>query len=128
MTNKNWITLLFVVSLFLVSCKKKPAIEIDEKFQGSWRHNTGENSNVYLYIQNNSRGEVERYEDGMTSRSLKLKWLIKKNKLYHGWLESKGHYVIDKYPTIADATIIHNFDTIPIGRMYMILDGNYYVE
>lgn len=129
MTTKNWIISLFVVVLFLVSCKKKPAIEIDKKFEGSWKHYIGENSYEILNIQSNSKGDIERFQDGMTSGTLKLKWLIKNNKLYLGWLSGKNYkYEIIGYPTNADATIIHNFDTISIGRKYMILDGNYYVD
>lgn len=128
-TNKNRIISLFAVFVFIVSCKKQPAIEIDEKFHGSWRHYTGENSYVVLYIQSNSRGEIERYEDGMTSGTINGKWLIKKNKLYLGWLTSNNYkFEINKYPTIADTTIIHNFDSVPIGSMYILLDGNYYVD
>jgi len=128
-TNKNRIISFFAVLIFLVSCKKQPAIEIDAKFHGSWRHKTGENSYVYLYIQSNSRGEIERYEDGMTSGTINAKWLIKKNKLYLGWLASKNYkFEINKYPTIADTTLIHNFDSVPIGSMYIILDGDYYVD
>lgn len=128
MMNKNWIISFFVVLLILVSCKKKPVLEIDEKFEGNWTHYYGENWTETLSIQNNSRGDIDRDQDGAISRSPKYKWLIKKNKLYHSWLTTKGHYVIDKYPTIADTEIINNFDTIPVGRAYMILDGNYYLK
>lgn len=127
MIRKNWIMSLFALLLILTSCRK-PALDIDKTFEGSWIHYYGENMYEYLVIQNNSRGAVEHYEGGMIGRSLKFKWLIKNNKLYHGWLETKGHYVIDKYPTIAETMIIDNFDTIPIGKMYMILDGAYYLK
>jgi hypothetical protein len=128
MVNKNRIKLFFVVLLILVSCKKKPALEIEEKFEGNWKHYYGENWIETISIQNNSRGDIDRDQNGAISRSPKYKWLIKKNKLYHSWLTTKSYYVIDKYPSIADTVIIHNFDTIPVGRFYMILDGNYYVK
>lgn len=128
MTNKNWILVLCSFLIFLVSCKKKTAIEFDENFEGSWRHYYGENWYEDLTIQNNSRGDIYTDQDGAISRSPNSKWLIKKNKLYHGRLSTKSHYVIDKYPTITDTVIIHNFDTIPMGRFYIILDGNYYVK
>lgn len=129
MIKTNRIISLLGILLIFVSCKKKPANEIDEHIDGSWRHYYGENWYFDLTIQKNSRGELERYENGMTSGTFKFKWLIKNNKLYHGWLCGKRDAMeINKYPTIADTIIINNFDTILDGRRYIILDGNYYVD
>ncbi len=128
MINKRRIALFFLVLLVILSCKKKPIVEINKDFEGSWRHYYGKNSYADFYIGANSRGDIESYEEGMTARSMKFKWLIKKDKLYHGWLATKDHYKIDKYPTVAETLIIDNYDTIPIGRIYMILDGDYYIK
>jgi hypothetical protein len=122
--------ILCLISLLFSSCKKEPILTIDENFKGSWRHYTNEESYTEFFIQNDSKGDIVYYQpNGKESGKSKGKWLIKRDKLYHGWLATKHLvYVIDKYPTIAETEIINNFDSIPIGKEYIILDGEYYIR
>jgi hypothetical protein len=121
--------LVFQITL-IVSCKKEPAIEIDEQFIGSWKHNIDANHTIYLGIESDSKGFIERYENGkFKSDTQQRKWLIKKDKLYFGWTSAKDEkFSIDTYPSIATNTIIHNLDTIQVGERYVILDGEYYQD
>lgn len=130
MTRKKWLIALFAMLTFSVACKKEPAVGINENFIGAWKHNIDATHTVYLGINEDSRGNIERYENGnFKGDSQHRKWLIKNRKLYFGWLAAKDEkYFIDLYPTVATSTIIHNLDTIPVGSKYMILDGNYYVD
>jgi hypothetical protein len=121
---------LISLSISINSCKKEPVLEIDENFEGSWRHYRTDVTYTEFFIQSDSKGEIEYIEEnGMSSGTFTVKWLIKGDKLYHGWLATKHSvYAIDKYPTIAETEINNNFDFIPIGKSYMILDGEYYVR
>lgn len=72
---------------------------------------------------------MEHYKDGMTSGTFKFKWLIKNNRLFHGWLEGKKDALdIDLYPTIANTTIVSEYNTVFPGNEYMILEGEYYIK
>lgn len=127
MTYKNSIFIIFF-SVLLASCKKEPALEVDEKFRGSWRHIIDEKYMVYLSIDDGSTGHIERYEYGkFKSDTQRRKWLIKKNKLSFGWLTSKSEsFIVDVYPRVSDGLIISYMDTIKEGETYMVLDGEYY--
>lgn len=125
---------LFIICLTILAlsgaCKKKNAVGVDENFKGNWIHRKDTKHTIYLQIEADSKGYIERYENGkFNSDTQRRKWLIKKNKLYFGWLGTDDEkFSIDQYPKVATSKIIHNLDTVEIGRKYMILDGGYYVN
>lgn len=125
---------LFLRSLIIVilsgACKKEAAVEVDENFTGSWIHRQDAQNTICLGIENDSKGFIEKFENGsFKSDTQRRKWLIKKNKLYFGWLSAgEETFSIDQYPTVATGMIINDLDTIEIGEKYMILDSEYYVD
>jgi hypothetical protein len=128
---KRIIQILFLLAFqvaLLVSCEKVPAIDVDEQFIGTWKHNVDANNTIYLGIKSDYKGFIERYENGkFKSDTQRRKWLIKKDKLHFGWMSAKyERFTIDAYPTVATTIIIHNLDTIQVGDRYVILDGKYY--
>jgi hypothetical protein len=122
------IGLVITSVLVIFACQKESALELNSDFIGNWKHNQKANKTVYLQIEKDSKGYIEYYENGkFKSDTQNRKWLIKKDKLYFGWLTSKDEkFSIDKYPSVASSMIINNYDTILIGETYIILDGNYY--
>jgi hypothetical protein len=124
------ILIILILQVTFTSCKKEPATEIDAQFVGSWKHIIDESHTIYLSIENNSKGFIERYENGQfKSDTQQRKWLIKKDKLYFGWTSAKDEkFSIDKYPAIASSLIINNHDTVQIGERYIILEGEYYKD
>ncbi len=130
MRGQKQVLLILILQLGFTYCKKEPATEIDAQFVGSWKHRTDESHTIYLGIANNSRGSIERYENGkFKSDTRQRKWLIKKDKLYFGWTAAPGEkFSIDQYPSIASVLIIHNLDTIQPGERYLILEGAYYKD
>lgn len=79
-------------------------------------------------IESDSKGFIERYENGkFKSDTQRRKWLIKNDKLHFGWMSAKyERFRINAYPAVATTIIIHNLDTIQVGDRYVILDGKYY--
>jgi hypothetical protein len=121
-------SILVLQATLIVSCKKDPAIEMDERLIGVWKHNIDANQTVYLQLNDDKFGYIERYENGeFKSDTQRRKWLIKKNKLYFGWISGKSEqFTIDTFPSVASSVIIHKLDTIQIGERYIILDNEYY--
>ncbi len=117
-----------VCILVIFACQKEPAIELDSNFIGNWKHNRDANKTIILQIEEDSKGYIEYFENGsFKSDTQRRKWLIKKNKLYFGWLAAKDEkFSIDQYPNVASNLIINNYDTIFSGEKYLILDGNYF--
>lgn len=113
------------------SCQKKAAHKVNPAFVGNWSHHTVAQEHMYFRIESDSRGWLDIYnaagkqQAGDQSR----KWLIKKSYLYFGRLgmgEEKFH--IDVFPEAAAGEIVHGVDTIPAGRTYMVLDGDYFLR
>ncbi|GEM_PF-2021286 len=122
---------LFLLSIF--SCEKKPAIKIDQKLIGNWKHRVNTNEHIYLQIGENSRGSFTIYDTaGKTlkgSSDQLRKWMIKNDVLHFGRTSSKDQrFKINQYPLISSDTIINDFDTIYPENSYLILNDAYFVD
>lgn len=118
---------IFIVSV-LFSCQKYKVNKAHPELIGDWIHYTGNGYYYAIYINANGRGSVYEYNvenDGLDTQS--HVWLVKDNQLKFArrtWLV----FDIDQYPVMADSAVVNNFDSIPAGRTFMILDGRYFLK
>lgn len=122
-----------LIILFIFSCQKKPATNIDQKLIGNWKHSVNTNEHIYIQIGENSRGSFTIYDSaGNTlkgSSDQLRKWMIKNDALYFGRSSSKNQrFKINQYPLTSSDTIINDFDTIYPENSYLILNGVYFVD
>ena len=115
-----------------MACKKEPVHKVDPSFIGIWKHAENNNEFWYLDIGKKSSGTITLYDSlGNTKHGYgenPRRWRVKtsENLLFHGQFNKKFH--IDLYPQKAQQSIINEIDTIQAGKVYMILDGDYYVK
>lgn len=115
---------IFTACLF--ACQKDKVNHKHARMIGDWYHCTGVGLYYSIWINENGRGsiyEVNATDDGLDTQS--RAWLIKDDKLIFSRFK-REQFSIDAYPDIATSTIIDNFDTIPAGKTFMILDGHYF--
>jgi len=95
---------------------------------GDWYHHTGIGLYYSISIFKNGRGYI--YEKNANNDGLDTQgrvWLIKDDKLIFSRFK-REQFSIDSYPSVATTIMIDNFDTIQVGRTYMILDGHYFIK
>ena len=118
--------------ILLASCKKEAVHKFDPLFIGTWSHQEDNNEFWYLDIDDKSYGSITLYDSSGNDLQVygenPKRWRVNasKNLLYHSLFNKKFH--IDKYPEIAQQTIMNGLDTIEPGKTYMILDGDFFVE
>lgn len=119
---------LFLFAISISACKKQPLTSNDSSFQGVWKHQVNEDELIYITIDEYSMGTMEFYKYGkFKSDTQRRKWLIKDNRLYFGRMATKKESDhIDVPPTVSTQVIVLPYDSIPIGKKYMVLSGKYY--
>lgn len=125
--------LLFSLLFLVFSCKKK-VHKVHPELVGGWHHIEYPNKNHYvLRIGERSHGTASLYDslnkeltfNGENPR----KWYFnaKKNRLSCG-LWGSPKFIVNQFPSIADTEIIDNYDTIPVGATYCIINNSYYIK
>lgn len=120
-----------VLILSFSSCGKYEKVKIAEpNMIGKWTHYSINNGYHFITINEKGRGTMEGdNEHGNTNDPNPRKWFISENTLHFSRFFNKVEdekFQIDLYPTIADTIIELEYDTIPIGIPYMILDNRTY--
>lgn len=115
------ILFILIIASF-ISCKKANRVHPD--LVGTWTHYSG-NGNFYkIWIGRSGYGNVVNKTDkGYEIDTQRRVWRVKDDKLIFSSFK-RFVYTIDEYPTIANITLIENYDTIQQGRTYIRLDGN----
>lgn len=122
-------SIIFLVFL-LFACKKTPLNEVSDSFIGIWKHYLSKSDAHTIVVLADGTGYMTSTYEGKESKPTKTReWFLEDNELFFGKVTFNGEsYEVDKYPTFAWNQIINLNDTVPAGKKYVILNGNYYTE
>ena len=126
---KHFLSLLLI--LIFTGCEKYECVKKNyPELIGDWAHLSEDGGFHYLYIQSNGKGSmygVNNHDNNQDTQQ--RKWYIKDNVLYFSrWQNSvaEDKFTVDQYPTQADSTIYFDYDSIPPGTSFLILNNRAY--
>lgn len=128
------VKLIFLFCFFalaLIACKKYTNVKkAAPEMTGDWVHYSANEGFHYIYIRENGRGSMYGINDhGNNSDPQERGWYIREDVLYFSRFQNKVEhekFTIDQYPTLTDTAIKLEYDTIPSGGSYMILNQRTY--
>lgn len=122
--------LLIVIVLSLTGCKKELLLDKAPSMIGTWVHYSAPNTFHIIIVKEDGTGRLEWYNEGGLYKDTPYRdWYYKDNTMYFGKVALNGElYDIIEYPKTAGSTFENNFDVIPAGSRYCILENVYYVE
>ena len=125
----KYLALIFLILLTSSACKKR-LHKTNPEFIGEWVHYSENEGFHNLYIQKNGRGtQWGENEHGNNVDTQGRGWFVRNDVLHFSRFYNNAEedvFTIDLYPQEASTTIALQFDTIPAGVTYMILNTRHY--
>jgi len=122
--------LIFSFLLIFISCKKETVLDTAPSLVGSWIHYSDIGNSHLIYIYDNGEGKMEWFVDYEKVKFTKVRtWYIKDNTIYFGKIALNGElYEVIEFPSTSSTQTIENYDTLKVGKRFMLLDEGYFVE
>lgn len=131
--NRALIFLLLIITISaMVSCQRKAIHKEHPEFIGDWVHHDTNGEHWYIDISDKSWGTITVYDsdfkDLMRFGENPHRWRYNEKKKKLTLRLIPDSFDVTQLPSTADSLIIIDFDTIPEGSVFCVLDGKYYLK